>query len=89
MHSDRDTRTLSIYVACPLVHCDCGHTESMESRPPLPHRLEAEPPADELFEFSERVAVTVLNYMCVAILEAEEATRLTGEQRMQGTFIAV
>eukprot|EP00752_Nemacystus_decipiens_P006362 g5736.t1 len=53
--------------------------------PPSPSRLEVESFEDgaDLFEFSERAAVTVLNYLCVLIVEADKATRSLGEQRMK------
>lgn len=61
--------------------------ESMKRQPQFPHRLEGEPGADELFDFSERVAVTMLNYMCVLIVQADRATRCLGEQRMKGIIV--
>ena len=56
------------------------------TRPPSPSRLELGSLEDgaDLFEFSERAAVTVLNYLCVLIVEADKATRSLGEQRMKG-----
>eukprot|EP00903_Cladosiphon_okamuranus_P018077 g16636.t1 len=58
----------------------------MESTgPPSPARLEVGSLEDgaDLFEFSERAAVAVLNYLCVLIVEADRATRSLGEQRMK------
>lgn len=54
--------------------------------PPSPAGLEVGSlkDGDDLFEFSERVAVAVLNYLCVLIVDADKATRSLGEQQMKG-----
>ncbi len=55
--------------------------------PRPPQGLQVGSPADgaDLLEFSETAAVTVLNYLCVVIVEADRATRSLGEERMKGT----
>ncbi|CAM9548841.1 unnamed protein product [Ectocarpus sp. 6 AP-2014] len=37
----------------------------------------------DLFEFSEKVAITALNFLCVLIVRADKGTRDIGEQRMK------
>lgn len=68
-------------------HHTAAHRQEMAStRPRPPSRLEVGSLEDgaDLFEFSERAAVTVLNYLCVLIVDADRATRSLGEQRMKG-----
>ncbi|CAM9347191.1 unnamed protein product [Scytosiphon promiscuus] len=47
--------------------------------------LEVKAPTEgaDLLDFSEKAAITVLNYLCVLIVEADKATRSLGEQRMK------
>ncbi|CAM9306919.1 unnamed protein product [Ectocarpus fasciculatus] len=47
--------------------------------------LSVEAPAEgaDLFEFSENVAITALNFLCVLIVRADKGTQDIGEQRMK------
>lgn len=59
--------------------------------PPSSPRLDVEAPLNgaDLLDFSEKAAITVLNYLCILIVEADKATRSLGERRMKGIYIAV
>lgn len=66
--------------------------ESMGSMTPPPsRRLEVGAPSKgaDLLDFSETAAITVLNYLCILIVEADKATRSLGEQRMKGKQLAL
>lgn len=41
----------------------------------------------DLFEFSENVAITALNFLCVLIVRADKGMQDIGEQRMKGMCV--